>query len=527
MQAHMQTDTAALLLEAVLSNAAGDIGGTTWTPQPGPQTEAYNSDADVIGYGGEAGGGKTDLLLGFASTKHQRSILFRREFPRLEGIVARSRELFAQGLVHANDHYNDSLHRWSLAGGKRTIQFAAMQYEDDKRNFQGRPYDGYLFDELTEFTESQFRFVTAWNRSTFPGQRSRMVVTFNPPMDETQEWVIKYFAPWIDSTHPNPAKDGELRWYAMVDGNEIERPDGEVFENNEKPVQPKSRTFFHASLSDNPILESTGYASQLDALPEPLRSILQGSFSVGRMANPWQVIPTQWIKAAIERGKQTHRPDNLRQSALGADVARGGKDKTVLAPLYGTWFDPLIKYPGIATPNGPAGAAVIVSALKDGAPVGVDVIGIGSSVYDSVWQAGIRAFPFNGSEGTDRRDKSGKLSFRNTRSASWWLFREALDPDNGLGLCLPDDPELLSDLAAPRFQVIGGKIVVESKDDDSKGERKGIKSRLGRSPDCGDSVVIAWWTANATGSYVFDSDKAEQADDDKAFAELLEGEDDE
>ena len=37
-----------------------------WIPNPGPQTEAYYCEADELLYGGEAGGGKTDLLLGLA-----------------------------------------------------------------------------------------------------------------------------------------------------------------------------------------------------------------------------------------------------------------------------------------------------------------------------------------------------------------------------------------------------------------------------------------------------------------------------
>ena len=138
-----------------------------WTPQVGPQTLAYNSEADVIGYGGEAGGGKTDLLLGLAGTRHHRAIIFRRgEFPRLEGTEARSREIYnAAGDDRARDRYNESLHRWELASGA-TVRFAAMQYEDDKGNYQGRPFDFYGFDEATEFSESQVRFVTAWNRTT-------------------------------------------------------------------------------------------------------------------------------------------------------------------------------------------------------------------------------------------------------------------------------------------------------------------------------------------------------------------------
>ena len=113
---------------------------------------------------------------------------------------------------------------------------------------------------------------------------------------------------------------------------------------------------------------------------------------------------------------------------------------------------------------------------------------------------------FSAGSSTDATDKNDVLKFKDVNSASQWLFREALDPSNNSEVCLPDDPELLGDLTARRFSVIAGKIVVESKDDkiDSEGIRiKGVRSRLGRSPDKGDGVVIAWWTANY-GSVVAD-----------------------
>src|SRR5690348_1248834 len=48
-----------------------------WVPNPGPQTEAYQSQADELFFGGEAGGGKSDLGIGLALDCHHRSLILR------------------------------------------------------------------------------------------------------------------------------------------------------------------------------------------------------------------------------------------------------------------------------------------------------------------------------------------------------------------------------------------------------------------------------------------------------------------
>jgi hypothetical protein len=72
------------------------------------------------------------------------------------------------------------------------------------------------------------------------------------------------------------------------------------------------------------------------------------------------------------------------------------------------------------------------------------------------------------------------------RSAMYWKFREALDPENGDNLALPPDQELLADLTAAHFEVRASGIHIEPKNPD-------IKKRLGRSPDCADAICLAHW----------------------------------
>jgi hypothetical protein len=172
-----------------------------WKPLPGPQSLALNSEADILFYGGAAGGGKSDLLLGAAGSRHQRSIIFRREYPQLKGIVDRSRQVFKD----RGTFLKSPVPLWDL-DGDRSIEFGAVQLSGDEEKFRGRGHDLKAFDEATHFIESQFRYLIGWNQSSDPLQRSRVIATGNPPTDADGEWIIRFWAPWLDETHPNPAK---------------------------------------------------------------------------------------------------------------------------------------------------------------------------------------------------------------------------------------------------------------------------------------------------------------------------------
>ncbi len=75
----------------ITENAIAATSDMKWIPNPGPQTEAYFSPADVLLYGGQAAGGKTDLLGGLALMKHKRSLIMRRQYTELTRRAAHRR----------------------------------------------------------------------------------------------------------------------------------------------------------------------------------------------------------------------------------------------------------------------------------------------------------------------------------------------------------------------------------------------------------------------------------------------------
>ena len=446
-----------------------------WLPLPGPQAQAMASPATVVGYGGAAGGGKSSLAVGLALTQHRKSIIFRQNGTELTGIIDEMARVLG-----GRDGFNGQERIWRLPD--RQIELGSFPNPGDELKYQGRDHDLIVYDEAANMRESAVRFLMGWLRTVTPNQRCRALLTFNPPTTAEGRWVTRFFAPWLDKKYPNPAQPGEVRWFAMFDGEEREVPDGTPIPHGADVLLPTSRTFIPSRVSDNPYLMGTGYMAVLQALPEPLRSqMLNGDFSAGVQDNPWQVIPTAWVEAAQARWS---RPDKLPpMDALGVDVARGGADKTILARRHGMWFDAPLPYPGAGTPDGPTVAGLVIAAMRDKAVIHIDVIGVGASPYDFLNDAGLQVVGVNVSEAARGLDKSGRLRFFNLRSELWWRMREALDPTNNTGIALPPSQDLLVDLCAPTWRLTGATLQVAG--------REAIIERTGRSPDYASAYVLA------------------------------------
>lgn len=469
-------------LEAEVYEATKDIA---WMPNPGPQTAAVECEADELFYGGQAGGGKTDLAIGLAITEHERSLILRRQSADTTAIVDRMAEILG-----TRDGLNNSTPKvWRLKG--KVIDIAGCKNETDKQNFKGKPHDLIDFDEIADFTETQYRFIIAWNRSATPGQRVRVVATGNPPTTPEGLWVLKYWGAWLDETHPNPAKEGELRWYTTIGDQDVECEGPDPILVDGEMVKPRSRTFIRSKLSDNPDLAATNYDSNLAALPSELRDAYRGGkFNVALADREWQVIPTAWVKAAQDRWRP-EPPDHVPMTCLSGDIALGGGDAEAWARRHGLWFDNVTtwKLRGMVDPVEVAGHGVML--LRDGAAIVIDMGGgYGSGVYSYLkvnlpdLYENKKLLPHNGSNAATKLARDKRLKFHNMRAQVWWMLREALEPGLGVDVQLPPDPELLADLTAPTWKLGPQGIKLEAKED--------IKKRLGRSPDKGDCVVNAW-----------------------------------
>ena len=453
-----------------------------WTPKYKLQQIALATEAFECYIGGRARTGKTDLILGASITEHKDSIIFRTEYPQIKDLVKRSREI----LRGTGARYNGTDKIWHGIPGNRTLEFGALKNDGDDDKYFGRPHDLICFDEIPKFKEEHYRIVWGWAvpSGENPNQRTRIICTGNPPTKPAEYWVKKRWAAWVDDKHPNPAKPGEPRWYVNKNGQDTEVEEhAEVYDEMGVRLYPVSRTFIPGELL--PFYKGTPYEAALSALPERERRALRdGDFSIAEDDQVHQVIPSEHVRIAQQRWQDMKKPD-VPLRGLGIDVARGGKDQTVISKRYGGWFDTLIKYPASDTVTGGEVAKIIMEHITDdekSARIVIDLTGVGSSPYDILSSHDFDVDGFMGAESSAYTDKSGMLEFANRRSEAWWTFKEALEPDSGQDIALPPDPELMADLTAPTYEVDTRGIHIEKKEN--------IIKRLGRSPDCGDAVVM-------------------------------------
>jgi len=123
-----------------------------WTPQAGPQEKAVRASfVTELFFGGARGGGKSDFLLGdFAADvnrygHHWRGVLFRRTYPELDEIIARSKEIYYHAFPGAE--YKTGAKTWIFPSGAM-LRLRHIETESDADHYQGHAYGWIGLDEL-------------------------------------------------------------------------------------------------------------------------------------------------------------------------------------------------------------------------------------------------------------------------------------------------------------------------------------------------------------------------------------------
>jgi len=254
-------------------------------PQPGPQEAFLSSPADIVVYGGAAGGGKSWSLLmeplrHVTSVQGFAAVFFRRNTVQIRnpgGLWDESRSIYP----HVNGRPAKAVLEWRWPFGG-LIKFAHLEHEHTVYDWQGAQIPLICFDELTHFSKSQFFYMLSRNRSTC-GVRPYIRATCNPDADT---WVAEFIAWWIDQEtgFAIPERSGVVRWMVRVNDAIVWADSPEELRERFGPgFEPKSVTFIPAKLEDNKILmaKDPGYRANLLAQSAVERArLLDGNWKV-------------------------------------------------------------------------------------------------------------------------------------------------------------------------------------------------------------------------------------------------------
>jgi hypothetical protein len=195
------------------------------------------------------------------------------------------------------------------------------------------------------------------------------------------------------------------------------------------------------------------------------------------------LIPLAWIEAAVNRDLPAGAPVQL-----GVDVARFGKDETVLVLREGSKARILKVLPMSDTMS--TSGEIIAAMRETGATLAkIDSVGLGAGVYDRLKEQNIPVIEMQSGAAAQDRERYG-----NCRASWWFELRERFETGD---ISIPDDEELVSQLASINYRLDSkGRIFIESKSD--------MKS----SPDRGDALMFAFAGENTGAAFAaFSTDR--------------------
>lgn len=316
------------------------------------------SSADIVIYGGAAGGGKSYALL-LEPLRHLDNgrfgaVIFRKNANQVfsEGGLwdtAQSIYSFIGGVPTKTPKP-----RWSFPSGMR-VQFGHLETDKDLLSWQGSqiPYIG--FDELTHFSKTQFFYMLSRNRSN-SGVKGYVRATTNPDADS---WVADFIQWWIDQDtgYPILQRSGVIRWMFRQNDQlywaDTKEALWEQFslESEAERREPKSVTFIASKLTDNKILmeQDPGYMANLKALATVERErLLEGNWKIRPASGLYfkrsqikiiEKVPNdvnQWVRAwdfaATEERKNSQKEGHAAYTA-GVLIGKRRNDTFVIADV--------------------------------------------------------------------------------------------------------------------------------------------------------------------------------------------------
>lgn len=252
-------------------------------------------------YGGAAGGGKSDALLmaalQYVDIPGYSAILFRRTYSDL-ALPGALMDRAAEWLAGTDARWSEQDKRWTFPSGA-TLTFGYLEHENDKFRYQSAEFQFIGFDELTQFLETQYRYLFSRLRRLKGHNIPLRMRSASNPGNIGHEWVKQRFL--------------------------IEGP-------------AKGRIFIPARLEDNPYLDQEEYLRSLAELDPLERARLREGDWGARPAG--KKFRREWFTIVDEVPADARM---VRYWDLAATEPRPGKDPDFTAGVKvaekdGIWY---------------------------------------------------------------------------------------------------------------------------------------------------------------------------------------------
>lgn len=330
-------------------------------PQP-KQEEFLSNPADIIIYGGAAGGGKSWSLL-YEPLRHVDNgefgaVIFRKSMTQIKeegGLWDASLKLYTN-YPKARPIKSPKPY-WKFPSGAK-VSFRQISRDDDVYDWQGTEICCLEFDELTHFSEFQFFYMLSRNRST-SGIKPYVRASCNPDADS---WVAGFISWWIDQDtgYAIPERSGKIRYMGRLNeqifwGDTVQEvldhaneydPDMEL-----EADEVKSVTFIVSTIEDNQELlkRDPGYMANLKAQSQVERErLLKGNWKIKAArglyfprtkCNLIEEMPSdvvRWVRAwdlAATEDKKNTRPEDGPAFTAGVLIGKRKNGRYVIADV--------------------------------------------------------------------------------------------------------------------------------------------------------------------------------------------------
>ena len=253
---------------------ASEVRG--WWPLNPSQQEALFSPAELLLFGGQSGGGKTDFLVGDAMQEFRipsfRGLLLRESLGEFDQIGDRMERAYLP--LKARYRHRTGGGQWIFPSGAR-IRFGYLASDRDLSKYRGNPYSWLGIDESGLHPLCRVQQMIAWLASVDLRLRVRGRFTSNPG-GVGHGWQMAVFLRNRCPLHYPPAQGDAQPMETSVVPGKVYKGASWGWPPSPANLVHKTTAFFPASVTDNPLYGQEKVDSLRSQTPEIQMQLLHG-----------------------------------------------------------------------------------------------------------------------------------------------------------------------------------------------------------------------------------------------------------